>query len=244
MRRIIRHAAAGLGVTAVGAALVVTTWTGTSATTDVRADQPAVTVVTPSAGPALAGRSDQGVVSRGAQRPSLTNPRADILKVQQEKVAVREAQLAKERAAKLAAQKKAAAKKAAAKKAAAKTAAAQKKAAAAEARAKSLGYEPGTTDPKSIAKQIMVNRYGWGANQFSCYDNIIMRESMWDTYAENPGSGAYGIPQALPASKLAKFGSDWRTNPATQIRWGLDYVKDRYGTPCSAWGFKSANGWY
>jgi hypothetical protein len=90
----------------------------------------------------------------------------------------------------------------------------------------------------------MANKYGWGADQFSCYDNIIMRESMWDTYAENASSGAYGIPQALPASKLSKFGSDWRTNPATQILWGLDYVKDRYGTPCSAWGFKSSHGWY
>ena len=71
-----------------------------------------------------------------------------------------------------------------------------------------------------------------------------MRESEWVITATNPSSGAYGIPQALPTSKLATAGSDWRTNPVTQIRWGLDYVKGRYGTPCAAWSFKSANGWY
>lgn len=107
-----------------------------------------------------------------------------------------------------------------------------------------LGYEPSTTDPREIARQIMVNKYSWGEDQFSCYNSIIMRESRWDPYADNPHSSAYGIPQALPGSKMASFGSDWRTNPATQIRWGLDYVHDRYGTPCQAWGFKRSHGWY
>jgi hypothetical protein len=62
--------------------------------------------------------------------------------------------------------------------------------------------------------------------------------------ADNPHSSAYGIPQALPGSKMASFGADWRTNPATQIRWGLDYVNTRYGTPCQAWSFKRWHGWY
>lgn len=109
---------------------------------------------------------------------------------------------------------------------------------------KALGYEPGTTDPREIARQMMLNKYGWDDGQFTCYDNIIMRESKWDPSADNPHSSAYGIPQALPGSKMAAFGSDWRTNPATQIAWGLDYVHDRYGTPCGAWGFKRSHGWY
>jgi hypothetical protein len=67
---------------------------------------------------------------------------------------------------------------------------------------------------------------------------------MWRVDATNPSSGAYGIPQALPGSKMATIASDWRTNPATQIIWGIEYMKDRYGSPCAAWSFKSANGWY
>lgn len=109
---------------------------------------------------------------------------------------------------------------------------------------KKLGYDPKTADPRDIAKQIMKTTYNWGADQFKCYDNIIMRESLWKVTADNPTSSAYGIPQALPGSKMASEGADWRTNPATQIKWGLKYVKDRYGTPCGAWGFKSSNGWY
>lgn len=107
-----------------------------------------------------------------------------------------------------------------------------------------LGYEPGTTDPREIARQMMANFYQWGDDQFACYDKIIMRESKWSITADNPHSTAYGIPQALPGSKMAEFGSDWRTNPATQIRWGLDYVQQRYGTPCQAWSFKHSHGWY
>jgi hypothetical protein len=113
-----------------------------------------------------------------------------------------------------------------------------------EQQVQELGYEPSITEPREIARQIMVNKYSWGEDQFRCYNSIIMRESKWDPYADNPHSSAYGIPQALPGSKMAAFGSDWRTNPATQIRWGLDYVNNRYGTPCGAWSFKRAHGWY
>ena len=63
-----------------------------------------------------------------------------------------------------------------------------------------------------------------------------MRESGWNVYADNPSSSAYGIPQALPGSKMASAGADWATNPVTQIRWGLGYIQDRYGSPCGAWG--------
>lgn len=97
---------------------------------------------------------------------------------------------------------------------------------------------------RELARQMASSLHGWGGDEFTCYDNIIMRESGWDPYADNPTSSAYGIPQALPGSKMATEGSDWRTNPATQIRWGLKYIKDRYGSPCRAWTFKRANGWY
>jgi len=82
-----------------------------------------------------------------------------------------------------------------------------------------LGYEPGTTDPREIARQIMLNKYSWGEDEFTCYDDIIMRESKWIVTADNPHSTAYGIPQALPGKRMAAFGDDWLTNPATQIRW-------------------------
>jgi hypothetical protein len=100
-----------------------------------------------------------------------------------------------------------------------------------------------TGDPRSIAKA-MLPRFGFGADQYSCLDSIYVNESGWNVHADNPTSSAYGIPQALPGSKMASAGADWATNPATQIRWGLGYIKARYGTPCSAWGFKQGHGWY
>jgi hypothetical protein len=123
----------------------------------------------------------------------------------------------------------------------------KKRAAAAAKRAelaRAQGYQPGTTDPRSIARQILKNKYGYGAEQFTCFNNIIMRESMWQINASNPSSGAYGIPQALPGSKMASVAADWRTNPATQIIWAIGYMNDVYGSPCGAWGFKSGRGWY
>jgi hypothetical protein len=76
---------------------------------------------------------------------------------------------------------------------------------------------------------------GFGLDQFACLNKLWNKESGWNYRAENRSSGAYGIPQSLPGSKMAAFGSDWRTNPATQIKWGLDYIKRRYDTPCGAW---------
>lgn len=85
---------------------------------------------------------------------------------------------------------------------------------------------------------------GFSLDQMSCLDNLWQKESGWNERAENPSSGAYGIPQALPGNKMASHGSDWQTNAATQISWGLDYIKDRYGTPCSAWEHSQATNWY
>jgi hypothetical protein len=96
--------------------------------------------------------------------------------------------------------------------------------------------------PRHVAGQLLV-QYGW-AGQFSCLDALWGQESGWSVYAENPSSGAYGIPQALPASKMASAGPDWRSDAATQINWGLGYIKALYGSPCTAWDHEEAVGWY
>ncbi|MET4050848.1 hypothetical protein ABID81_000181 [Frigoribacterium sp. PvP054] len=104
----------------------------------------------------------------------------------------------------------------------------------------------GTPDPgsaKAIAAEIVASR-GWGSDQYDCLVSLWQKESSWNVYASNRSSGAYGIPQALPGSKMASVGADWQTNPATQITWGLNYIGGRYGTPCGAWGHSVANNWY
>ncbi|MEV5004709.1 transglycosylase SLT domain-containing protein [Streptomyces sp. NPDC093064] len=82
------------------------------------------------------------------------------------------------------------------------------------------------------------------AGQFQCFSNIVDHESSWNYRAVNPSSGAYGLFQALPGSKMSSVGADWQTNPATQIKWGLNYMDSRYGSPCDAWNFWQANHWY
>jgi hypothetical protein len=82
------------------------------------------------------------------------------------------------------------------------------------------------------------------SGQFQCFSNIVDHESSWNYHAVNASSGAYGLFQALPAGKYASAGSDWQTNPATQIKWGLNYMDSRYGSPCEAWSFWQANHWY
>ncbi|MFF5531377.1 transglycosylase SLT domain-containing protein [Streptomyces cinerochromogenes] len=82
------------------------------------------------------------------------------------------------------------------------------------------------------------------AAQFNAFSKIVEHESGWNPSATNSSSGAYGLVQALPGSKMAAAGSDWKTNPATQIKWGLDYMNSRYGSPVKAWSFWQANGWY
>ncbi|MEU9830647.1 transglycosylase SLT domain-containing protein [Streptosporangium sp. NPDC048047] len=90
----------------------------------------------------------------------------------------------------------------------------------------------------------MVAARGWSRAQFGCLSLLWARESGWNHRAHNRYSGAYGIPQALPGGKMAGAGRDWRTNPRTQIKWGLSYIKQRYGTPCGAWGHFRSHGWY
>lgn len=98
-------------------------------------------------------------------------------------------------------------------------------------------------DPQAIAEALLP-QYGWSSSQMSCLVPLWMGESGWRVNAENSSSGAYGIPQSLPGSKMATVGSDWQTNPVTQITWGLEYIQARYGTPCGAWGFKQGHGFY
>lgn len=98
-------------------------------------------------------------------------------------------------------------------------------------------------DPRDIARS-MLGAYGWSSTEFSCLDQLWTGESGWQTTADNPTSSAYGIPQALPGDKMSSAGADWATNAATQIEWGLGYIRDSYGSPCSANSFKLGNGWY
>jgi hypothetical protein len=101
---------------------------------------------------------------------------------------------------------------------------------------------PSAGSAQAIAQGILTSR-GMGSDQYSCLVSLWDRESGWRTNAAN-GSGAYGIPQALPGSKMASAGPDWQTNAKTQILWGLSYITGRYGSPCAAWGHSQSSGWY
>jgi hypothetical protein len=94
-----------------------------------------------------------------------------------------------------------------------------------------------------FARTYMKAKYKWNSTQFVCLTKMWVRESGWSQFAYNR-SGAQGIPQAMPGKKMAKFGKDWRTNPVTQIKWGLDYIKHVYNSPCSAWNFWQNHQWY
>ncbi|MFF3844149.1 transglycosylase SLT domain-containing protein [Streptomyces sp. NPDC002328] len=95
------------------------------------------------------------------------------------------------------------------------------------------------SEAKAIAQTMIPD-----AAQFDAFSKIVQHESNWDVDATNASSGAYGLVQALPGSKMASAGSDWKTNAKTQIKWGLDYMNSRYGSPTGAWSFWQANGWY
>jgi hypothetical protein len=98
-------------------------------------------------------------------------------------------------------------------------------------------------DPQDIAESLL-SSYGWSSSQMSCLVPLWTRESGWRVNAENSSSGAYGIPQSLPGSKMATAGADWQTNPVTQITVGLGYIQERYGSPCGAWDHSQGHGWY
>ncbi|SFS16053.1 hypothetical protein SAMN04487783_2199 [Agrococcus baldri] len=102
---------------------------------------------------------------------------------------------------------------------------------------------PNPGSAQAVAREMVLAR-GWGEDQYACLYNLWQRESNWNVYAQNRSSGAYGIPQALPGSKMATAGADWQTNAVTQISWGLGYISGRYGTPCGAWGHSQSVGWY
>jgi flagellar biosynthesis GTPase FlhF len=119
----------------------------------------------------------------------------------------------------------------------------------AEAKAKAAEAAKGSIDipiqsSYSIAQIQAMARSLVSSGQFQCFSNIVDHESSWNYRAVNASSGAYGLFQALPGSKMSSVGSDWQTNPATQIKWGLNYMNSRYGSPCEAWSFWQANHWY
>jgi hypothetical protein len=97
---------------------------------------------------------------------------------------------------------------------------------------------------KATARDMAASKYGWGEGEFQCLVSLWQKESGWSYTAMNASSGATGIPQALPGSKMATAGSDWQTNAATQVAWGLDYIKRGYGSPCGAWSHSQAVNWY
>jgi len=97
---------------------------------------------------------------------------------------------------------------------------------------------PAYGSPRAYAESLV------GPAQFACLLPLWDRESGWNPYAQNPSSGAYGIPQALPGSKMASAGADWATDGDTQVRWGVQYVDSVYGSPCGAWAHEQADGWY
>jgi hypothetical protein len=138
------------------------------------------------------------------------------------------------------AQRKAATK---ATKAAAARAAQSQAVAQSQAAARSPVGAVNTGSPQQIARA-MLGSFGWPSSQFSCLDPLWAHESGWSVSAYNASSGAFGIPQALPGSRMASAGPDWQTNAATQIKWGLDYIKGTYGSPCGAWSHEEATGWY
>lgn len=184
---------------------------------------------------------------------STADAAADTAQVEKatESLLDRLAKAEKKRAAAIAAKKKAAAE------AAAKKAAEEAAAAAAAASSTSSGSSgssgsagsPASSGDNSVAgakatARAMVDSRGWGSEQFSCLVKLWNKESGWNYRAYNASSGAYGIPQALPGSKMASAGSDWKNSAATQIRWGLGYIDGRYGNPCGAWEHSQSTGWY
>jgi hypothetical protein len=97
---------------------------------------------------------------------------------------------------------------------------------------------------KKVARSILMDEYGFEEKEYKCLNQLWTQESNWNYKSRNKKSGAHGIPQALPASKMNVVSTDWRTNPVTQIRWGLRYISIRYETPCKAWAKHKRSNWY
>jgi len=209
----------------------------------------ATAVTTVGAVVGVASGADQGISNEPVEAAGTTTLLADIPAGQQvQQASLTEQVQAQSDAADATARQTA---EQAARKQAATDAAAKKKAADAKARAKALAASRGderasfpvqasytVAQVQAMAKQIV------GSGQFACFSNIVTHESGWRYTASNASSGAYGLVQALPGSKMSTAGADWRTNPATQIKWGLHYMNVRYGSPCDAWSFWQVNHYY
>ncbi len=181
-------------------------------------------------------------VAEPPSHPSVTTGAtllADRAELAQVRVLAASVQSSQDATARLAAAKAAAAK-AAATKAAADKAAAAARAAAAAAASRALVRTSYGGSARALGQQLAAAR-GWTGNQWVCLDNLWTRESNWRVTASNSSTGAYGIPQALPGSKM---GPGWQTNAGTQIGWGLSYIGSRYGSPCNAWSFFTSHNWY
>ena len=109
--------------------------------------------------------------------------------------------------------------------------------------AKTRSEDLSSADPRTLTKALMP-QFGMAPSDFGCIDAIWTQESGWNVHADNPTSSAYGIPQALPGSKMSSAGPDWQNNPLTQIKWGLGYIKERYGSACGAAAYKRSHGTY
>ena len=224
--RVITAAAAGtLTLATVASVAGVTLSTSTAAAGTVDAYMT-------SANGSIAAAHSAGASTSSQQMVTLSKVRAMQAEHQQVVAAAKAAAAKAAKAAKAKAAAKAEAAKAAKARAAA-NAAVKKKAVAATP----------SGSPRQIAQQ-MLGKYGWSSSQFSCLSPLWEHESGWSVTAENPSSGAYGIPQALPGSQMATAGGDWHTNAATQIKWGLTYIQGRYGSPCGAWAHEQSAGWY
>ncbi len=186
-----------------------------------------------------AGNQTQAQTASLTQQADAQSTAADVAAKKSAEEAARK-QAAKDAAAKKAAEKKAAEAKAEAKAEAEREA----KLAASRSEERADAGDFGVQSSYSIAEVQAMARQMIPGDQYQCFSNIVDRESGWNYKATNPSSGAYGLVQALPASKMSSAGSDWRTNPATQIKWGLNYMNDRYDSPCGAWEFWQANNWY
>ena len=186
--------------------------------------------------------------NQALQTYRLRDTQAELAAARWQAAQERAARAAKRAAAARAAQAAARSAQAAARsaQAAARSAQAAAHAAAQPTASQSAQTAPPAAAPSGSAQQIaaaMLGSFGWSSSQFSCLDSLWERESGWSVTAANP-DGAYGIPQALPGAKMASAGPDWQTDAATQIRWGLEYIKSMYGSPCGAWDHELATGWY
>jgi hypothetical protein len=181
------------------------------------------TATTPDAGMRLTGAAHREVAKLEVSRVHAAERRAERRAAERRAAARRAAKRAAERRAQ-------------------RAAAASASAPSSSSQASSDSAPQPSGNPQQIASG-MLGSYGWSSSEFGCLVSLWNLESGWNVYASNP-SGAYGIPQALPGSKMASAGPDWQSNAATQIRWGLGYIKSLYGSPCGAWSHEQASGWY